>query len=306
MEGKAIQADESALSLFRTAQSILKCAERARSELERLRDWVHNPSRLIGASETGAEYLSAISRETRDLVALLTPEFVAALRDRHSGSDAACECAWRASADAYHALLSATEDLIVALAADVGMAWITWTLDCAESFREAMSLACRAVRALPREPAVRNSLIEAWCAHNCSAGEGVASGSVRRVKRMSLQEARRRAADLIRSEPDLARKPTQRGWASRIGCHPALVKKIPLFQSCVSAAERQDSPPGRHRKAVGLTEKLQQSIGIDDEVEEINDRLDDELQRLISEQNADEEPSPLDDRRQEVRARKIL
>jgi hypothetical protein len=99
--------------------------------------------------------------------------------------------------------------------------------------------------------------------------------------RMSKESADKTARGLAAREPEF-KKATSREWAKRIGCSTGLVSKLPLW---IELHPEPRQKRGGRPKAVGLTSKVEASVGSRDE----------ELDRLVKEQLADAEPSPLDD-----------
>lgn len=96
---------------------------------------------------------------------------------------------------------------------------------------------------------------------------------------MSCEEANAKARELLKADAAFADK-SQRDWSREIGCSVGLVCKLPMWRAVMKRR-----PKGRKPKAVALTDKLEATIGKDDEA----------LQDLIGEQQADDEPSPLED-----------
>jgi hypothetical protein len=94
---------------------------------------------------------------------------------------------------------------------------------------------------------------------------------------VTKDEANIKARDFLRQHPDA----TSRELATGIGCSTGLVSKLPAWQ-----AVKEQRDKGRQPKKVGtmaLTPKMEQVVGVGDEA----------LAKLISEQEADAEPSPL-------------
>jgi hypothetical protein len=85
---------------------------------------------------------------------------------------------------------------------------------------------------------------------------------------------------------------SSRELAKAIGCALGTVPKLPIWKALME--QRRKRQKGKAPKAVALSEKVLASAGQDDK----------ELQRLIREQKADSEPSPLDDSSEVVRVRK--
>ena len=95
---------------------------------------------------------------------------------------------------------------------------------------------------------------------------------------MSAEEANAKAHELLEADPTFADK-SQRDWAREIGCSPTLAGNLTLRRAVM-----RRRPKGRKPKTVALTDKLEATIGKDDEA----------LQVLLGEQQADDEPSPLE------------
>jgi hypothetical protein len=81
----------------------------------------------------------------------------------------------------------------------------------------------------------------------------------------------------------------------QIGRSEGLVSELPAWQA-VMEERRKRNPPSRRPKAVSLTEKLLA----------LNGEEDVELQRLMSEQQQDFEPSPLEKTDRSVKERKRM
>src|SRR5262249_20575463 len=116
---------------------------------------------------------------------------------------------------------------------------------------------------------------------------------------MSAEEANRRAVKLAEANPSFAREPRLRQWAKAIGCSAGLVVKLPFWRATMeqTGRGRKDNVPAP--KVVSLTRDLEAVTGEGDR--------DEELKRLIAEQAADSEPSPVDDAAsRKVRTRKRL
>jgi hypothetical protein len=97
--------------------------------------------------------------------------------------------------------------------------------------------------------------------------------------RMAKDEANIKARDFLRDHPDA----TSRELAAGVGCSTGLVSQLPAWKAVKEQRDKGRQP----KKAVvlRLTDKLQRTAGIEDE----------SLAKLISEQVADAEPSPLED-----------
>ncbi|MHB1524615.1 MAG: hypothetical protein ACYCYB_11755 [Candidatus Dormibacteria bacterium] len=117
--------------------------------------------------------------------------------------------------------------------------------------------------------------------------------------RMSVTQANKRALELARELGKVFFALSDTAQAEQIGCHIRTWRKTDFYGE---AAKRRPAKPVRkgRRRAVSLTEGIEATAGRDDE----------QLQRLIEEQQDDYEPSPLDpdptDQPRSVRERKRL
>jgi hypothetical protein len=105
-----------------------------------------------------------------------------------------------------------------------------------------------------------------------------------RPRRMTLAEANEKAMALAANDPSFVRQ-SQREWASRIGCSVALVDRLPLWRETMKQTGRGKRARPPAPKTVSLTPAVEAVTGTEDA----------ELQRLIEDQQADSEPSPLED-----------
>jgi hypothetical protein len=103
-----------------------------------------------------------------------------------------------------------------------------------------------------------------------------------RPRRMTLAAANSKATELAKVDPAFLYK-SQRAWADAIGCSDGLITKLELWKAKQKRAGNEPKQT-RSPKAVSLTNKV---LAVTPDREE-------ELQRLICEQNANLEPSPLD------------
>lgn len=103
------------------------------------------------------------------------------------------------------------------------------------------------------------------------------------LEKMSKEEANERAMALARADYGFARAPTTRGWAKKIGCSTGLVTDLPFYRECAEKAGTARRGQPLEPKTVSLTTKVLATVACEDE----------ELGRLIAEQHADREPSPL-------------
>ncbi len=100
---------------------------------------------------------------------------------------------------------------------------------------------------------------------------------------MSAREANAKALELADKDKEFVKR-SQREWAEAIGCSDGLVSKLPLWQKTMQLSGRRRKGRGTS-KAVSFTKALENTIG----------EQDDPLQGLIAEQEADYEPSPLEE-----------
>jgi len=103
------------------------------------------------------------------------------------------------------------------------------------------------------------------------------------LERMSKEQANNRAMALGRADSDFEDKPKVRIWAKKIGCSTGQVPNLPYYRDCAERAgtARRGQPP--KPKTVSLTTNVLATVACEDE----------DLERLIAEQHADREPSPL-------------
>jgi hypothetical protein len=101
--------------------------------------------------------------------------------------------------------------------------------------------------------------------------------------KMSKEQANNRAMVLGRADSDFEDNPNVKIWAKKIGCSTGLVVNLPFYRKCAEEAgtARRGQPLGP--KTVSLTTNVLATVACEDE----------ELGRLIAEQHADREPSPL-------------
>lgn len=95
--------------------------------------------------------------------------------------------------------------------------------------------------------------------------------------KLTKDEANIKARDFLRQSPNA----TSRELATGIGCASGLVSKLPAWRAVKEQRDKGRQP--KKAAAVALTPKMGQVVGIEDEA----------LSKLISEQEADAEPSPL-------------
>jgi hypothetical protein len=113
--------------------------------------------------------------------------------------------------------------------------------------------------------------------------------------RMTREEANARAMHLVEKgllNPEWG----QRKWAACIGCSVGLVGKLQMWITRMKVDGRGGKDHRRRPRTVRLTTELEGVVG----------REDQELQRLVGEQNVDDEPSAPDSRTAKVYGRTRL
>ena len=103
----------------------------------------------------------------------------------------------------------------------------------------------------------------------------VAPATAKRPKRMLLKEANEKAKKLATADPSFATNPSAREWADTIGCSVGLVSQLPLWRETM-----KETGKGRGKGPQPSVKTLTPDV--------------EALERLIDEQKADAEPSPLD------------
>jgi hypothetical protein len=109
---------------------------------------------------------------------------------------------------------------------------------------------------------------------------------------MDRDVANAKAMKLAQSDTSFAEAPRVRRWAKAIGCSTGLVSALPFWKACQKKIGKVNA--AKKPKVVALTDVVAATVG----------QLDPELERLISEQQADSEPSPLDPVRRRPRSRR--
>jgi hypothetical protein len=122
-------------------------------------------------------------------------------------------------------------------------------------------------------------------------------------RRMTRAEADNKARMLAKKRKKRFLELPIREWAKAIGCSTGLVAKLPLWIETQARKQRQPRGQGKSPKTVSLTANLEAVTGHGDK--------DAAIRQLIKEQEADYEPSPLEDDpldrpKTAVRARKRL
>lgn len=128
--------------------------------------------------------------------------------------------------------------------------------------------------------------------------EAVAMGPPAKRK-MSKEEANERAIQLTEADPSFLDK-SLREWAAAIDCSEGLVVKLRLWKETMKRTGRGKRGRARVPKAVSLTRGLEATF------EGSKGDAPDELERLIEEQRADAEPSPLEDDPPSSKPKKVV
>jgi hypothetical protein len=149
--------------------------------------------------------------------------------------------------------------------------------------------------------------MSAWAAAVTAAGDVQLELPLRSnevpTKRMTIEEANRKAMDLARKKKEFFLL-SERRQASLIGCACATWRKTPFYKKA-----KVEKTKVAKRMAEGNLPASTAVVSLTDELEAVTGkgRRDEVLQQLIEEQKADNEPSPLDeDRPKKVHSRKHL
>jgi hypothetical protein len=144
--------------------------------------------------------------------------------------------------------------------------------------------------------------------------EHQAEPTQQRLPHISLKEANLAAMKLAKKDPNFVNL-TAREWAKRISedtgmsCSPGTVHKTAFWAATMARTKRGRSE-GAKPKAVGLTDKVKQTVGKNDEAlmaaQGETSSTDDALRKLIQEQSDDFEDSPLDPNGKPVKYRKRM
>jgi len=172
---------------------------------------------------------------------------------------------------------------------------------CESSTQQALNLVRKAVAA--RTKPSGNSLPTPGAQ---PVGETAASPGKR--KRMSVEEANKEAKKVAKRFGKGFFAMSANKQAEHVGCHHLTWKNTAFYKSAMEKG-LITKPKKRVLKAVGLTATLETVIGEGERNEILNQVGDRELHRLIQEQVADFEPSPLEpspmpERERKVRCRK--
>jgi hypothetical protein len=122
-----------------------------------------------------------------------------------------------------------------------------------------------------------------------AAGAGSGPPGVPRPRRMTRTEANDKAKELAKKLKKAFFALSEREQAKRIGCHLKTWKKTPLYQEA-KRKKAKNKPPGNAPAAPGavpFTATLEAAA--------VEGGRDEVLNQLIAEQEADSEPSPLED-----------
>lgn len=114
---------------------------------------------------------------------------------------------------------------------------------------------------------------------------GKKSGA-RKHRSMTAEEANRKAMELAK-EDRLFIQRSQREWADAIGCSVGLVSKLPFWEKTMQHSGRQRKGKATASKVVRLTDDLEAVMG--------EGGRNDVLEKLIAQQQADYERSPLEE-----------
>jgi hypothetical protein len=126
-------------------------------------------------------------------------------------------------------------------------------------------------------------------------------GQGKRSRRMRREEANDKAKKLAEVDHSFVQR-SLREWSEAIGCSEGLVTELSLWRETMKRTGRGKEDATSAPKVVSLTPQLEAVTGEGEKDEELN--------RLIAEQEADHDPSPLDDdtegRPRRVHSRKRL
>jgi hypothetical protein len=115
-------------------------------------------------------------------------------------------------------------------------------------------------------------------------------------KRMTVEEANQRAVQLAKAKRTFVLC-SLREWAEAIGCSTGLVPKLPLWQKTMKRTSQSRADRTSVPKVVHTSESLDAVTGEGDRDEVLN--------RLIAEQEADKEPSSLDNDPPDSRPKRV-
>jgi hypothetical protein len=113
---------------------------------------------------------------------------------------------------------------------------------------------------------------------------------------MSADDANEKAIQLAKADRAFVNR-SLREWAEAIGCSEGLVPDLPLWRKTMELTGRGRGNARAAPKAVSLTHELEAATGEGDRDEELN--------RLIAEQERDHEPSPVEGDEPGTRPRKV-
>jgi hypothetical protein len=117
-----------------------------------------------------------------------------------------------------------------------------------------------------------------------------------RSRRMPLEQANAKAMQLAQADRLFVQR-TIREWAKAIGCSTGLVHDLPLWKETMKRTGRGRPVKTPAPKAISLTPLIEEVTGEGEREEMLN--------QLIAEQQADQEPSPLDDEPPGARPRNV-
>jgi hypothetical protein len=110
-------------------------------------------------------------------------------------------------------------------------------------------------------------------------GDATEKDRLTKKRRITSDEANIRAREILVENPTIS----SRDLAAQIGCSSGLISKLPAWRAV------------QEQLAAGARPKRMKTVSLSDTVLATTGRKDDPLQKLIAEQEADTEPSPLDD-----------
>jgi hypothetical protein len=113
-----------------------------------------------------------------------------------------------------------------------------------------------------------------------------ATGKANSTPRMTRQAANAKAMELAKADPSFVQR-SLREWADAIGCSEGLVANLPFWRETMKQTGRGKEGSVPAPKAISLTSNLEAVTG--------EGGRDEQLKSLIAEQEADREPSPVDD-----------
>jgi hypothetical protein len=113
---------------------------------------------------------------------------------------------------------------------------------------------------------------------------------------VTREKANKRAMELAQADPSFVDR-TQREWARAIGCSDGLVAQLPFWQATMERTGRGKPKSAAAPKVVSLTRAVEATTG--------EGTRDEVLNRLIAQQDADYEPSPLEEDLPDSKPRRV-